>query len=322
MSNPSILDTLDPEIVETLVSRREAIARGAKVSTAVAAGLALGSAPIALGTLATTAYAQAPAQILNVLQYALLLENLEAEFYNAVLGRSSSAAYNAAFAPVRATVTPTEAATFELIRQHENAHVAFLRRTITALGGTPANYSPANFDFTGGKGSGVGPFRAATTDKGFLLLVTQVVEDTGVRAYKGQAGNVISNNTVLQAALQIHSVEARHAAKVRRMRRLAGGAPDVVRLSGTIRGTGAAAAGATGTPPQAVVDAANRIYGGALPEGNTTQGGVNVTTLANITGGMSAVQEAFDEPLTAAEVVAIVDPFIVTGTQLPALPPA
>jgi hypothetical protein len=48
--------------------------------------------------------------------------------------------------------------------------------------------------------------------------LAQAFEDTGVRAYKGQAGNVMSNKTVLQAALQIHSVEARHASQVRRMR--------------------------------------------------------------------------------------------------------
>jgi uncharacterized protein YbjT (DUF2867 family) len=41
----------------------------------------------------------------------------------------------------------------------------------------------------------------------------------GVRAYKGQAANLISNNAVLEAALRIHSVEARHAAHLRYMRR-------------------------------------------------------------------------------------------------------
>ena len=42
-------------------------------------------------------------------------------------------------------------------------------------------------------------------------------EDLGVAAYKGQAANLIENDAILTAALQIHSVEARHAAEVRRI---------------------------------------------------------------------------------------------------------
>ena len=42
-------------------------------------------------------------------------------------------------------------------------------------------------------------------------------EDLGVAAYKGQAGNLMASDEILTAALQIHSVEARHAAEVRRI---------------------------------------------------------------------------------------------------------
>ena len=44
-----------------------------------------------------------------------------------------------------------------LIGYHETEHVAFLQSTIQSLGGIPIT-SPA-FDFTGGSGSGQGPFR-------------------------------------------------------------------------------------------------------------------------------------------------------------------
>ena len=145
-----------------------------------------------------------------------------------------------------------------------------------------------------------------------------------MRAYKGQAGALIGNNdathnAVLEAALRIHSVEARHAARIRRIRRLAAGAPAQVRLSGTIRGGGAAAAGATGAPSAAVVAAFDKIYGGAPAESNTThvvfngsaEASINAATLPNILGGSDAVTEAFDEPLTRAEVVAIVQPFFI-----------
>jgi hypothetical protein len=317
MSNQTILDSVDPEIVETLVSRRDAILKGATVSGGMAAALALGSAPVALGAFARTAYAQAPASVAGVLQFALLLENFEAELYKAVLGTSSVAAFNAAFLPVRGTFTPTEVATFQLIRDHEIAHVAFLTAQLTALGVTPTVYNPATtFDFTGNRGAGTpGPFAAATTDKAFLLLVAQVVEDTGVRAYKGQAGFLISDNVRLQAALQIHSVEARHAAKIRRMRRIAAGAPDTVRYSGTIRGGGAPAAGATGTPSAAVVAAAAAIYAGEENTSHVVNNGsdvtINLASIAGLPGGVNAQTQAFDEPLTRAQVVAIVQPFVI-----------
>jgi hypothetical protein len=273
MSDQTILETIDPEVVDTLVSRREAIRKGASVSALTAAGLAAGSIPLALAALASDARAQQTgpaADIITVLKFAYLLENLEAEFYKTVLGTGTgfSATNNpqaAAFAPVRATFTAGETAVLNLIRVHEEAHVALLK---TTLAGAPFNFAAptftgADFDFTGGSGSGTGPFAGATTSKPFLLVATQGFEDTGVRAYKGQAGNLMSNDAILETALRIHSVEARHAAKIRRLRRssAANATNAVLRYSGTIRGGGAAAAGATdvGTPPAAVVDALNAI---------------------------------------------------------------
>jgi hypothetical protein len=325
MMQKPLLDTIEPEVLAELMDRREAIKRGAKVSSGVAAALAIGSLPIGLAALSGEVYGQGTApSIRSVLEFAFLLENLEAEFYKAVLGSATgtgAAAANAAFATVRAAFTATETATVTKIRDNEIAHVNFLRTAITANGGAPSKeFTPADFDFTGGNGSGTGPFAAATTDKAFLLAVTQGFEDTGVRAYKGQAAFLMSNDAILTAALGIHSVEARHASKIRRMRRAAG-APEVVRYSGTIRGGGAAAAGATGTPSAAVVAAFEAIYGGAVPESNTTHTVHNGTAAANITaaqiaglndvGGTNALQEAFDEPLTREEVTAIVAPFVV-----------
>ena len=322
MNNLPILDSIDPGITERLMSRRQAIAKGATVSSTVAVGLAMASVPVGLAALARDAFAQGaalPADIKTVLDFALALEIFEAEFYSAVLGRSTSTAQNNAFAAVRAQVSGAALNTLDQIQKHEVAHVAFLKAT-----GATSTLTASDFDFTGGRGSGTGPFAAATTDLAFLLTVAQGAEDTRDRAYKGQVGNHIRNNdathnTVLEAALRIHSVEARHAARNRRIRRLAAGAPAQVRLSGTIRGGGAAAAGATGTPSAAVVAAFEAIYGGATPESNvshvvyngTAAATINASTLTGIQGGAEAVQEAFDEPLTPAEVVAIVQPFII-----------
>ena len=303
----TILDGIDPEITDRIVSRRDAIRQGAAMSGRVAAGLAMASVPVALAALTKDAFAQAPADVTAVLNFALTLEIFENEFYKAVLGTSASSAQNSAFAPVRALVPASAVTVFQQIQKHEAAHVAFL----LANGATNSlNLTADSFDFTGNRGSGTpGSFARATTELQFLLAVAQGAEDTGVRAYKGQAGNLLSNRAVLEAALRIHSVEARHASKIRRLRRANGASG--VKYSGTISGGGAAAAGAgniSPAPDANVVAAFNAIYAG---EDNTVQGGVTITSLANLPSGFdaNAATEAFDEPLTKAQVIAIVQPF-------------
>ncbi len=319
-----MLDTIDPGLIEPLADRAREIESGTPARPGIVAALALGSVPIALAALSRDVYGQTslPTAIKNVLDFALALEIFENEFYKAVLGTSSSAAQNSAFAPVRALVTalnPTTGVvnTVMQIQKHEVAHV----NTLTATGATNVfNLTAASFDFTGARGAGNGPFAKATTDAGFLLEVSQGAEDTGVRAYKGQAGNLQSSSAILEAALRIHSVEARHAARIRRLRRALNPSVTAIRYSGTIRGGGSAAAGATdtGTQGAAVVAAFNAIYGaGANPttapsEGNVVQGGVNVQTgLSAANFGADAATEAFDEPLDRPDVIAIVQPFFI-----------
>ena len=317
MDNKPLLETIEPDIIDRLTERRAEIENGSSARSGVVAALALGSVPVALAALSRDVYGQVPtAAIKAVLDFALALEIFEDEFYKAVLGTSANTAANAAFATVRAAAAGVSGAvpTLQQIQKHEAAH----RATLLAAGATNVfNLNENSFDFTGARGAGNGPFAAATTDLPFLLTVAQGAEDTGVRAYKGQAGNLIDDPPTLEAALRIHSVEARHASRIRRMRRLAGGAGDTVRLSGTIRGGGAAAAGATGSPSAAVVAAFEKIYGAganattAPSEANVTHAGVNAQTLSGNTFGANATTEAFDEPLDRADVVAIVQPFFI-----------
>ena len=164
-------------------------------------------------------------------------------------------------------------------------HVTALQDTIVALSGTPV--AKPTFDFTAG-----GAFNPFTVYAEFLAL-SQGFEDTGVRAYKGQARNLISNNDVLTAALQIHSVEARHASQVRRLRAKLGLDPA---NKGWITGN------SRGTMPSAT----QAIYNG---EDNVMQGGLDVTTITTVSS--SAIQEAFDEILTDTETLAIAGLFIV-----------
>ena len=309
MDNQPILETIDPEIAERLADTSEEIRQGASVRPGIAAALALGSVPIALAALSTQAFGQSaiPAGVKGVLDFALALEIFENEFYKAVLNISSSAAQNTRFDAVRASIPAVAVATVQQIQKHETAHVS----TLTATGATNVfGLNADSFDFSGGRGTGAGPFAKAFTDVAFLLEVAQGAEDTGVRAYKGQAANLMVTPAILEAALRIHSVEARHASRIRRLRRLAAGAPATVRLSGTVRGGGAAAAGATDAGPQAaaVTAAFDAIYAG---EDNTTQGTVILANLSGANFGPEANQEAFDEPLTRAQVVAIVQPFFI-----------
>lgn len=263
------IEKTDPEVYERLDSRRHVMHR----FTNLGGKLALTALPFALGGMLNKAYGQTSTDIVGILNFALTLEYLESGFYNTAVGTSG-------------LIDASQMASFADIQQDENAHVAFLTATITSLGGTPA--AKPEFDFTAG-----GAFSTVFSDYQTFLAVSQTFEDTGVRAYKGQAGGLISNNTVLTAALQIHSVEARHAAHVRQVRRITGAdATEKPWISGkSTNGIGSAV--------QASYDG----------EDNVTQLGIDVSTLPGVTGSIAT--EAFDEPLTIEAVLAIVDPFIV-----------
>ncbi len=328
-SQQPILDGIDPEVMGRLVNRRDAIRKGASVSSAVAAGMTMGSVPVLLAAMSKDVFAQTPSVVLDVLQFAFILENLENEFYKAVLGTSDVASQNSAFATVRMQIPESARQTFAQIQKHEQQHTDFLRDTaIPLFGGVAPSISASDFDFTGGNGSGNGPFLQATTQLDHLLLVAQAVEDNGVRAYKGQAGRLLSNgddkaDIALESALRIHSVEARHAAKIRRIRRSLNPGDTSLRFSGYVRGGGVEAAGAgnISNPPAGAVAALGLIYAGEDNTRHTVFNGsaaatIDAATLSGleIIGDAAARRDAammaFDEPLSKEQVVAIVRGFI------------
>ncbi|RPD44430.1 ferritin-like domain-containing protein [Paracnuella aquatica] len=263
------IEKLDPDMSGRLDGRRAAL----KQFTSFAGKVALAAVPLSLGGMLKKAYGQSVTTVLDVLNYALTLEYLEAEFYTQAV---ASAGLIPAGAPTGAITT---------IRDHENAHVAFLRTAIQGAGGTPVN--KPNFDFTAG-----GAFANVFSNYDTFLAVAQAFEDTGVRAYKGQAAKLISNNDVLTAALNIHSVEARHASHIRQMRRARGAAVKPWITGKDLGGLPAATAA---------------IYAG---EENATQAGVEITNINGMSISMDDATEAFDEPLTEQQVLAIVRPFI------------
>ncbi len=267
----SEIEKTDPEIYERLDSRRDVMKR----FTNVGGKIALTALPFAIGSMFNKAYGQTSTSIVDILNFALTLEYLEAGYYTTAVSTSG-------------LIDAAELPSFTHIRDNENAHVSFLSTTITALGGTPA--ALPTFDFTAG-----GTYADVFSNVDTFYAVAQTFEDTGVRAYKGQAAGLMSNNDVLTAALQIHSVEARHASHVRKLR---GVRAAMATIQPWITGKDTAGIGA----------GVQATYDG---EENTTQLGLEIKNINGQSISADAATEAFDEPLTMDQVLAIVDPFIV-----------
>jgi hypothetical protein len=266
------IQQVDPEFQDRISPRRDAIKNMSSFGTKIA----VAALPLAFTTLFRKAYGQtATSSVTDVLNFALTLEYLEAYFYNQGLAQAN-------------LIPAADKGYFTTVAGHENSHVAFLKSVL----GNAAVSSPT-FDLTA-----KGTFSDVLTNYNTYLAVAETFEDTGVRAYKGQAGFLLGNQVVLTAALQIHAVEARHASAIRYLRASKG-----VSIKPWISGS-ATVFNDTG------IAAVNASYAG---ENNTVQGGVDITTLNAVSGktSITAAIEAFDEPLDKASVLAIVSPFIV-----------
>jgi hypothetical protein len=281
------IDKVDPEFQDRVSPRRAAI----KNITSFGSKVAVAALPFAIGTLLKKAYADtAPSTVTDVLNFALTLEYLESKFYDTGVTTSG-------------LVPSADTAYIQSIRNDEDLHVTFLQGAITSLGGTPVPITNFTFDFTaGGTAAGPtnnGPFKTVFSDYQTFLAVAETFEDTGVRAYKGQAPNLLGN-AVLTYALDIHAVEARHAAAIRYLRASKYGAsvrPWIVSSSSNSNDTG--------------ISLVDGNYGGAMPENTTVQGGVDITKLPSVGGSGTSVAvatAAFDEPLTKDEILALLIP--------------
>jgi hypothetical protein len=152
----------------------------------IGAGAVLGSGAV-LGALPSIASAAAiPASDVAILNFALTLEYLEANFYAQAKGNNVGNGQQDLTAFINA------------VALHEAAHVNFLKK---ALG--PKAVKQPKFDF-----------KDAVTSQTKFAATAQLLEDTGVMAYLGQAPN-IKSKTVLKAAGSILPVEARHASWIR-----------------------------------------------------------------------------------------------------------
>jgi len=192
-------------------------------------GLGLGAAGAAAFGATSFSRTGASAQQANMdvalLEFALNLEYLEAEFYQraafghglppSLLGANPGAVTGGQMVSFTSPLVKAYAAE---IADEETKHVEFLRAALAALTGSPAISCPA-IDFTSafptlGSAAGLGPhFDPFKNDMDFLLG-SYVFEDVGVTAYHG-AATLITSPAVLNYAAGILAVEAYHAGLIR-----------------------------------------------------------------------------------------------------------
>lgn len=256
------LEKVDSEFFDRLehVSRRGLFSSLTRKTVAVAA-------PAILASALTEAYGQSadlPQNVVDVLNFALLLEYLESNFYE--VGTN-----------VPGLIPDQDKLAFEYIRRHEELHVKLLKMVL----GAKAIAKPA-FDY-----SAKGAFPDTFSNFQTFAAVSQAFEDTGVRAYKGQAPNLMNAKPILETALRIHATEAAHAARIRYLRGQKGWIPLA--------------------SPSGLPQAAAAVYMG---EDNVVQKGINLAELLAGQVPLEGITEAFDEPLTREQVTSIVAPFL------------
>src|SRR3954454_12772600 len=177
----------EPAAVGLAGIRVEGITRGSFIlrgTLAAAAGYGAGAAP----PFVRAALAQSDASDSAILDFALRLETLEANFYDKALQQVPDMSR-----PVRHVIQD--------VRDHEHQHAETLNETILQLG-ISASRAP-KFDFGD----------SFASQQRFLEVAKQL-EETGVSAYNGAAPEMFSRR-ILDVAASIAQVEARHAALIR-----------------------------------------------------------------------------------------------------------
>jgi hypothetical protein len=138
---------------------------------------------VAFGGIPSVAFGASASEDVQILNFALFLEYLEAAFYTEAEQKGLLQGEAREFARV--------------VGGHERAHRDFIK---TALGSSAMSSPTFAFGDT-------------TSVTGKFIATAVALEDTGVGAYNGQGANLTKKT--LAVAAEIVSVEARHAAWIR-----------------------------------------------------------------------------------------------------------
>jgi Ferritin-like domain len=168
-------------------TRLSFLKKGGVAGVAAMSGGAVLSA-LAPAALAASGHGRPPASFgkgdVGILNYALTLEYLEAAFYNGAA---------AANLPLSAQA----AAFLKVVTKDENAHVKFLKGALRSKAAKEPKFN----------------FKGTNTNAAMFMATAQVLENTGVHAYSGQALN-IKAPAYVKAAVSILTIEARHASVI------------------------------------------------------------------------------------------------------------
>lgn len=186
-------------------------------ATAVAVGLAAATLLSAKPAKAAHTFAGAPLTYadvpgtgdVKVLNYALALEDLEADFYDQLLKRLTTGGRNA----YGETITGLNVSGIDVdyVRRFgriEAEHRDFLRATLTSVAGAANVIKPFRYDF------GMGSTDTPVLSRVQLIDVLLDIERTGVAAYLGAVPLFAPNSPYRQTAVAIQGTEARHTAVI------------------------------------------------------------------------------------------------------------
>ena len=161
------------------------------------AALLAGGALMAVPGVAKAHTTDDPPSDIDMLNFALTLERLEAIFYRRILNWFGEKEFENAkiFDGLGNYLRRRTYENFQRISDHEDTHVQTLVDVIQSLGGQPVPRASYNF---------------GVTNVASALRVAQLLENTGVTAYDGAIAHIQSAK-LLRAGATIATVEARHA---------------------------------------------------------------------------------------------------------------
>jgi len=252
--------------------------------------VAVAALPLALGSLAATAGTKDTSY--DAVAQLLLLERVQLAFYTQALG-------------VSGLIPAAQRADFQRVQVHQTEHTAFLTQALQATGAlVPAM---PTFDFSGRHNVASNPilFPNVLSDYDSFLALAQQLEDLGVRLYKTQAFVINYDVQLSNSVLRMHTVEARHSAHVRGLRRGRGAV--VKNWPSDTDAVIARPAAAQVLTTAATGGEENSVQ--YLATGVPVPFGKFLTILNNTAVHDTALVEAFDEPLSSAVATAALNLF-------------